>query len=113
MDQISELEQEEIEELAEDEELRHLPRKGRPETLGSISDQRFPVAEPKEKIDLMKSPSLPSEVRDAWEAKIKAMEKCRDGASLLLPVPLKRSNTPLRRSRDRHNSIFHRKRRTR
>jgi hypothetical protein len=38
LDQISELEQEEIEELAEDEELRHLPRKGRPETLGSIFD---------------------------------------------------------------------------
>jgi hypothetical protein len=69
LDPKGKLEQEETEELDEDEELQHLPRKGHPETLGSIFGQRFPVAEPKEKVDLMKSPSLPSEVRDTWEAK--------------------------------------------
>jgi hypothetical protein len=85
LDQISELEPEETEELPEDEELRHLPRKGRPEALGSTFDQRFPVAEPKEKIDLMKSPSLPSEVRDAWEAEIKAMESVGMGLHSSFP----------------------------
>jgi hypothetical protein len=49
------------------------------ETLDSTFDQRFPAAEPKEKIGLMKSPSLPSEVRDAWEAETKAMESVRMG----------------------------------
>ena len=85
LDQISELEPEEIEELAEDEELWHLPRKGRPETLGSIFDQRFRVAEPKEKIDLMRSPSLPLEIRDSRKAKIKAMESVGMGLHSSFP----------------------------
>jgi len=53
--------------------------------LGSTFDQRFPTAEPKEKIGLMKSPPLPSEIRDAWEAEIKAMENVGMGLHSSFP----------------------------
>ena len=46
------------EELANDEELRGLPRQGYPDTLRSIFDQPFPVPEHKTTINLLKRPSL-------------------------------------------------------
>lgn len=61
------------EDLAGNEDLRKirdLPRQGRPETLRSIFDQPFPVAEPEETIDLLKDPSLLSQARAEKRAKI-------------------------------------------
>lgn len=68
-------EQEMVEkELAEEEELRDLPRQGRPGTLPSIFDQPFPTAEPKETIDLLKLPSLLLKARAERRAKEKKMK---------------------------------------
>ena len=64
-------------ELADDEELRNLPRQGRPKTLPSIFDQAFPVAEQKEMIDLLKSPLLLSEARAMKLEKLKAQQEER------------------------------------
>jgi len=64
-------------ELADDEELRNLPRQGRPETLPSIFDQAFPVAEQKEVIDLLRSPLLLSEARATKSAQMKAQQEER------------------------------------
>ncbi|MCJ1249292.1 Leucyl-tRNA synthetase, mitochondrial [Trapelia coarctata] len=77
-DGTSESDQEMIEkELAEDEALRHLPRRGRPETLGSIFDEPFPVAEPKKTMDLLKNPSSLSEARAARRAEVEKADKPR------------------------------------
>jgi hypothetical protein len=105
LDPKGKLEQEETEELAEDEELQHLPRKGHPETFGSIFGQRFPVAEPKEKIDLMKSPSLLSEVRDTWEAKNQGNGKAPGWgfAPLSRPAEEEQHSTPLKSRRTQFN----------
>lgn len=61
-------------ELAEDEEVRDLPRQGRPRTLPSIFDQPFPTAEPKATIDLLKIPSLRLKARAERGAKEEEMK---------------------------------------
>lgn len=73
---VDSYEEEAIEkELAENEELRHLPRKRRPETIGSIFDQPFPIPETNEVIDLLRSPSLRSEARIKRNAILKVEEE--------------------------------------
>jgi len=69
------------EELANDEELRDLPRRRRPETLRSIFDQPLPVIESKKTIDLLKSPSLLSNARAEKRARIERLEKTQESVS--------------------------------
>lgn len=61
------LSDEEIEEILadeqEEEDLRHLPRKARPDSLLSIFDQPFPIAEAEDTMRLLRSPSLLSQAR--------------------------------------------------
>lgn len=79
-----------IEERLEDEaeqfeDLRHLPRKGRPHTLWSIFDEPFPDPVTKKTLALLRSPSLLAEARAkanaAREEWAKRVEKARRSAS--------------------------------
>ena len=55
-------------EAEEFEDLRHLPRKGRPHTLWSIFDEPFPDLVTKETLALLRSPSLLAQARTKADA---------------------------------------------